>query len=179
VSELREVADQDHAAAVAPTELDETLEVAPLAGLQRDRIDRGAIDDPADRRLGLHRHLYVASNLSGDIEVIDFDDTMTPLGPPTFFAAPGSTNLTGLGVDACDNVYALDATAAAVLRIRPQDAAVEVLVEAGVNSVAFGNLQWGSGIGGWDRETLYVLDVVGDRVVEIEVGVPDKPRAYP
>ena len=99
--------------------------------------------------------------------------------PSATESTPASTNLTGLGVDACDNVYALDATAAAVLRIRPQDAAVEVLVEAGVDSVALGNLQWGSGIGGWDRETLYVLDVVGDRVVEIEVGVPDKPRAYP
>lgn len=126
-----------------------------------------------------YRHLYVASNLSGDIEVIDFDDTMTPLGPPTFFAAPGSANLTGLGVDACDNVYALDATAATVLRIRAEDATVEVLVEAGADSVALGNLQWGSGLGGWDRETLYVLDAIGDRVVEIEVGVPDKPRAYP
>jgi hypothetical protein len=126
-----------------------------------------------------YRRLYVASNLDGDVDVVEFDDTMTPLGPPTFFAAPGSENLTGVGVDACDNVYVIDQADGAVMRVRPEDGAIDPVIEPGVAVVALGNLGWGSGIGGWDRQTLYVLELTADRLVAVDVGVPEKPRAYP
>ncbi len=38
------------------------------------------------------------------------------------------------------------------------------------------NFQWGSGVGGWDEETIYLLDISADKMYEIPVGVPEKPR---
>ena len=123
-----------------------------------------------------YRRLYVSSNLSGDVDVIEFDETMTPLGPPTFFAAPGTEYLTGVGVDACDNVYVIDSGIGTVWRVKPDDGATDVVVEY---VSAYTNMQWGSGIGGWDERTLYVLEYGTDRVLEIDVSVPEKPRSYP
>jgi hypothetical protein len=40
-------------------------------------------------------------------------------------------------------------------------------------------MQWGSGIGGWDPMAMYVLDISSNKLYEVPLGVPDKPRAYP
>jgi len=60
----------------------------------------------------------------------------------------------------------------------PDGAAIAPSDELGADA-DLPNLQWGSGIGGWDRETLYVVDFSADRLFEVQVGVTDKPRSYP
>jgi hypothetical protein len=40
-------------------------------------------------------------------------------------------------------------------------------------------MQFGSGHGGWDPYTLYVIAFGGSQVYEVPVEVPDKPRGYP
>lgn len=40
------------------------------------------------------------------------------------------------------------------------------------------NLHWGLGAGGWDRDTMYVMNLDGRGVFEVPVAVPGKPDAY-
>ncbi|MEQ1506782.1 MAG: hypothetical protein ABMB14_31435 [Myxococcota bacterium] len=86
--------------------------------------------------------------------------------------------LFGLGVDACGNVYGLFSgrllrfSAAAIAAGGPVEP--ELLVD-GTGTTT--NLQWGSGVGGWDAQTVYVVDrTVGHPpYLAVPVGVPAKP----
>jgi len=103
---------------------------------------------------------------------------------------PDASNdlLHGLAVDACDNVYVSDIGATmrdglywtVVYRIPAGGGPHEILFDSttlGYN-VLGSNLDFGSGIGGWDANSLYLLsDYEG--VIEIPVGVPSKPRPFP
>jgi len=85
----------------------------------------------------------------------------------------------GMGVDACGNVYICDYGQTQVLRVRPDGVTIEPVVDLSPDSTWIPNLQWGSGIGGWDELTLYVNDIEPLYTYEVPVGVPSKPRAYP
>lgn len=126
-----------------------------------------------------YRTLYVGSFGGGTITAIALHEDMTAAGTSLFKQAIGSGGLDGMGVDACGNVYVCEFGPAIVWRFSPDGTKDEQLVNLGGETAWIPNLQWGSGIGGWDRETLYVLDFSGNRVFEVPVGVTDKPRGYP
>lgn len=104
---------------------------------------------------------------------VPVDARGAPTGPATpvyTFTAPGE--LLGLGADACGSVYAL--FAGGLYRFAPDGSGPETLWTGGSFTT---NLQWGSGVGGWDDHAVYVVDRSGPApFVEIPVGVPDKPR---
>jgi hypothetical protein len=80
-----------------------------------------------------------------------------------------------MGVDICDNVYALH-QGERLLRYPPDGGDPEVLIELpGYGWMT--NLQWGSGHGGWDDHAIYMTDRNGAAPVyyEVAVGVGSKP----
>ncbi|MEQ1503680.1 MAG: hypothetical protein ABMB14_15685 [Myxococcota bacterium] len=81
--------------------------------------------------------------------------------------------LTGVAVDACDQLYVLGADCH-VYRIDPATEGVETLTELPVPGQFCANLAFGRAVGGWDPYSLYVTTY--DDVVRLEIGVPGRPR---
>ena len=69
--------------------------------------------------------------------------------------------------------------AAKVWRIPPNGQNPLVIVDLSAETSWIPNMQWGSGVGGWDPLVLYVRDISSGRMFEVPVGVPSKPRKYP
>lgn len=126
-----------------------------------------------------YRTLYVGSFGGGTITAISLSEEMETESVDLFYSGVGGGALDGMAVDACGNVYVCEYIAAVVWRITPDGESAEQLIQLGAETGWIPNLQWGSGFGGWDDHTLYVLDFSADRVFEVPVGVPDKPRGYP
>lgn len=126
-----------------------------------------------------YRTLYVGSFGGGTITALHLKADMTVEGVSPFMSGIGGGALDGMAVDECGNVYVCEFVAGTVWRITPDGVSLTPLVELGEDSTWIPNMQWGSGLGGWDSETLYVLDISMDRVFAVPVGVGDKPRAYP
>jgi hypothetical protein len=119
------------------------------------------------------RTLYVGTSYDG-LFAVPLDATGLPEGPAVpFAAAPDGGELLGLGVDACDNLYAVAGGGTSVWRYAPGGATPPVELLGG--GQWFTNLQWGAGLGGWGAEVLYVNDRFRGYVA-VEVGVGEKPR---
>lgn len=107
---------------------------------------------------------------------VPVDGDGRPTGPPELRGTfpPARGQLLGIGVDACDDVYAL--AGGTLFRVPSAGGPPEVLWTGGSTSTT--NLQWGSGLGGWDAQAVYVVDRQVDHppFVEIAVGVGEKPR---
>jgi sugar lactone lactonase YvrE len=126
-----------------------------------------------------YQTLYVGSFGGGTITAIHLNPDMTTDYVDLFYGGIGGGALDGMAVDACGNVYVCEYVAATVWRIPPDSSTIEPVVYLGGETGWIPNMQFGSGYGGWDANTLYVLDFAAGRVFEVPVGVPDKPRAYP
>ena len=133
-----------------------------------------------------YRTLYVGSFCGGIIYQIHFDAAGNA-GPAetlitTSDAAAIEVGMTGCfdgtGVDACGNFYVCDYGNIHVYRVSPDASEIVTVAILTPPSSWIPNMQWGSGLGGWDDETLYVIDISG-AVYEIPVGVPSKYRKYP
>ena len=125
-----------------------------------------------------YRTLYIGSFGGGTIHALEFDEHGNP-GDLTVFASDvGNGQLDGMAVDACGNVYVCEYIAAKVWRFTP-DGDGHPIILLGSETTWIPNMQWGSGIGGWDPLSLYVLDISASKLYEVPIGVPDKPRGYP
>jgi hypothetical protein len=98
------------------------------------------------------------------------DGTWPEPAPWTTFSANG---LAGLATDACGYVYAMDAFTCTLWRWSPTGVE-ERLVALGIPGAYCPALAFGRGLGGWDAYKLYVSTY--DEVVEVDVGVPGRPR---
>lgn len=105
---------------------------------------------------------------------VDVDAAGTPTGDPFAWGATDGGELLGMGVDACDNVYAIH-QGRSLLRYPPAGGEPEVVLDAGPNAFMT-NLQWGSGVGGWDALSIYITDrsFSTPGYYEVPVGVPSK-----
>ncbi len=86
----------------------------------------------------------------------------------------GFSILDGMTADACGNVYIVE-MGGTVWRVTPAgvvEIAVTVPGLAVISAVNFG-----SGIGGFDRETLYIMDFIG-KLYAADMGVPGKWEPY-
>lgn len=84
--------------------------------------------------------------------------------------------LDGMAVDACGNIYVTEYTLGFIWRFTPEGVREKV---ATLPSFWIPNMHWGSGIGGWDENILYVMDRDEGRVFELDLGVKEKRRVYP
>lgn len=116
----------------------------------------------------------------GTIYKIEFDDNGNP-GPLQNFATKVGTGwLDGLGVDVCGNVYVCDYGQTVVYRISPDgQSKVKVIDGSKISGTYLPNMQWGSGLGGWDPMKLYLPDGWKKGVFEVDLQVPAPPRPYP
>ena len=89
----------------------------------------------------------------------------------------GGDGLDGLNVDACGNVYVTEYIAGIVWRFPPDASYVENVAE--LPSSWIPNMHWGSGVGGWDAEVLYVSDRDQGRLFGLQIGVPGKEHTAP
>lgn len=97
-----------------------------------------------------------------------------------FATGVGSGALDGMATDACGNVYIADYGATVIYRISPDGQDVKPVISgAGVSGAYLPNMQWGSGIGGWDPMKLYLPDGWNKGVFEVDIGVPGAPRPFP
>ncbi len=88
----------------------------------------------------------------------------------------GGGGLDGLGVDACDNVYVTEYVLGLIWRFDPDGSNQQMVADTG--SFWIPNMHWGNGIGGWEKDVLYVMDRDSYGVFALELGVPGAPTAY-
>ena len=92
----------------------------------------------------------------------------------------GSGWLDGMAVDACGNVYIADYGTTKILKLPPDGSSWEVFIDGSTWDGAYlPNLQWGSGVGGWSKTSVFLPDGWNKGVFEVDIGVPGKPTPYP
>lgn len=84
--------------------------------------------------------------------------------------------LRAVSADACGNVYVAEAGTRVLWRFTPEGVAQWVASEL---RAPVTGLFWGSGAGGWDKDTLYLGHEGGARVSEIDLGIPGRPIVTP
>jgi sugar lactone lactonase YvrE len=125
-----------------------------------------------------YRTLYVGDFDRGRIFAVDVMPDGTAAGAPRMLARNiGERSLDGMAVDECGNVYVDEFEARKVWRITPAGE-VAMAVDLSRDSDWIPNMQWGSGIGGWDPNILYVIDREKDTVYEVNLGVRGKKVAH-
>ena len=125
--------------------------------------------------------LYIGT-LYGDgkVYVVDLDANLDPMGSPTVFARDVGTGdyHDSLGVDACGNLYISDYSTSDLYRITPDG---ESSRYHAFSHKTYGHgLEWGSGIGGWNGNAVYLPQPYDlNTVVEVDVGVPSRTVVAP
>lgn len=85
--------------------------------------------------------------------------------------------LDGLETDECGYVYVTEYTVGTIWRFTPDGSEVEELFSP--QSTWIPNLHFGSGLGGWDSHTLYVMDRDEGRIFAATLDVGGKQRPFP
>ena len=117
--------------------------------------------------------MYIGSS-TGEIYVADLDDDFDIIGSPTVFVSAVAgcpMDMGGLGVDICGNLYIECHHALKLLRVTPDG--VVSLYHTWSEEYVHG-LEWGSGIDGWDDESIYMPQPYTGNygVLRMEIGVP-------
>jgi hypothetical protein len=96
----------------------------------------------------------------------DEDDVLT-CGGGGGGELPGGID--GLGVDACGNIYASEYVNGTVFRISAEGDIERI---ADLPSGWIPNIKWGRGVGGFERDVMYIADRDEGRLFGVHVGVP-------
>lgn len=154
--------------------------IDPVAGTQDLHFAQAPWSGANGVTLTVDRATLLVSAKDG-VWAVPLDASGVPTGPPVAWAAPPprATELLGMGVDACDNVYVVGSTADGVSTLWRYPVAggePEVLLERPGGWLS--NLQWGRGVGGWESDVLYVVDRAAQAsgYDAVRVGVVEKPR---
>jgi sugar lactone lactonase YvrE len=124
-------------------------------GLVRDGLNKpnGLAFSPDDGTL------YIASGFgAGEQGII-----ATDLAADGTWSAPRSVlssdrfDFDGVEVDACGNIYGIGYGSTQLYRVKPDGTDPRIIADFGGGSL-FNSMRWGSGIGGWPRDVLYVTD---------------------
>jgi hypothetical protein len=153
------------------------LRIDPDNGDTTVLIEPEALRMPNGMSFSADYHTLHVGTLDGIYSVPVDDDGVPTAAPAHRGNSPGGAEMLGMGVDACDGLYVL--LRDTLLRYRP-GAGREELIRTPPGAWMT-NLQWGSGVGGWDAHKLYITDRQGTTPAyyEVDVGVPSKPYAYP
>lgn len=120
---------------------------------------------------------------NGDIHAMSISDDGTP-GTPNDFAQIDvgfGGILDGMTADLCGNIYVIEMSGV-LYRITPEGQ-VDVAVDlgggsgGGVPGVFIPAVNFGSGVGGWKRDHVYIMNFEGG-VFEANVGIPGKDEPH-
>ncbi len=151
------------------------LRIDPYSKVMDVIIESGVLNYPNGMTFSADYSALYFGTWDG-IYSVPVDPDGTPTATPTHWAdSPGGGELLGMGVDACDNVYALH-EGRRLLRFPAGGGPAETLVDVGAGAWMT-NLQWGSGVGGWMADAIYITDrdFQNPAYYEVPVGVPSKP----
>ncbi|MEZ4238115.1 MAG: SMP-30/gluconolactonase/LRE family protein [Myxococcota bacterium] len=113
---------------------------------------------------------YFAELNGGRVFYMDLDSNYDPIGAPTVLANIGGSYHDGIAVDVCGNLYVAVYSASAMYRITPAGQ-VSTFTDTPLQNYGHG-VQFGSGVGGWRADALYVPQPYnGDTVAEMVIGV--------
>jgi hypothetical protein len=145
-----------------------------------DVLSEGVISNPNGIAFNPDHTLLYVAGFSGAGIIYAFPvDENGDVGEPYQWATNVGTGwLDGIGVDICGNVYIADYYATEVLRLS-SDATNPIAVIQGQGNDYLPNMQWGSGLGGWDPLKLYLPDGWQKGVFEVDIGVPGSPSPFP
>lgn len=97
-------------------------------------------------------------------------------GTATVFANfQGGGGIDGMGVDECGNVYAAEYTSGNVYRMTP-DGTVTLLTH--LPSFWIPNIKWGRGLGGFDKNVMFIADREQSRLFGVHVGLLGATEFY-
>ncbi len=130
-----------------------------------DLYTAGCVDRAAGDPCEVHDPLYPSMGTCED---------GTPYGFEAMICLPegsGSEHggLDGVAADHCGNVYVTEFVLGEVWRFPAAGASAERV--ATLPSSWIPNLRWGNGVGGWERDHLYVMDRDRRRVFDLDIGV--------
>jgi hypothetical protein len=128
-----------------------------------------------------YRTLYIGGfNGEGTVYAMSISPDGVPGKLVAWATNVGTGWLDGMATDACGNIYIADYGATVIYRISPDGQTKEKVISgAGFSNAYLPNMQWGSGIGGWDPLKLYLPDGWNKGVFEAHIGVPSAPVPYP
>ena len=117
---------------------------------------------------GGHRSPY-----DGEIYKIPISEDGTPGEAEWFAEIPVDSHQNGITMDECGNLYVVLSTGF-IYRLSP-DAEWEMVVDLRTGGeLNLAAINFGSGIGGWRTDSIYVSPYSGDGLYEVNVGVPGK-----
>jgi sugar lactone lactonase YvrE len=124
-----------------------------------------------------YSRLYFNDDEGGDIGMIELDADGNASPHASFSHVPATdwTQLDGMATDACGNVY-VTRTDGELWRIAP-DGTAGLFAEATSGSPFTTSVSFGSGVGGWERDHLFMMDR-NNGVLELEVGVEGRPEPH-
>lgn len=118
-----------------------------------------------------YEYLYIGSFGGGTVHRLHIESGTLEL----YGEDIGEWGLDGLIVDACGNVYVTDYGPGIVYKVDP-DGQHEVVVD--LPALWIPNLHFGSGVGGWSRDLLYVMSFDSDQVFALDLGIPGIPLPH-
>lgn len=156
--------------------------VDPIDGASEIIVRNGDIARGSPRVINFnldYTKLYIGtlSGSQGRIYVVDLDANYDPAGPVVEFAdgvGSGSYHDT-LGVDICGYLYISDYSTFSMYRVS-SSGLVQKILDSGFLGGDYGHgADWGSGIGGFLDDALYISRPYGNnKVSEVLVGVPSR-----
>jgi hypothetical protein len=120
--------------------------------------------------------LYIGTVGSGAFYVQDLDAGLNPVGAPTVFTWVGGGWHDAVAVDICGYIYVPDYWNTGLYRVDPTTGVSILYADWSSNSSYYGHgAIWGTGIGGWRDDALYVpMPYGGYQVREVLIGVPGR-----
>jgi len=148
-----------------------TGDVSPVTSWFHDDEPHSLGFSPAGDRL------YVGTISAGwesPLYVVELGAEFEALGPPEVLAADvGGGWQDGIAVDICGTLYVPDYWSSALHRVEP-DGSHEVFLDWSDDESMYGHgVIWGTGVGGWRQDAVYLpMPYGGMRVQEVIIGVP-------
>jgi hypothetical protein len=126
------------------------------------------------------QRLYVTANGAGSEGIVMFsrEDDGFDDGAPFMIGAPGNF-FDSVETDICGNVYTVEFSSGTVFRLTPDGLTREVIAD--LNAIggngSYASIKWGSGIGQWETDKLYVTN--RQHIFVLDVGIQGTPDALP
>lgn len=155
------------------TAFDQILRVDPVTGVSTTLITLPGLDlDGLVFAPGFLR-LWFNYDEESIVAYLDLDTSGNVLATKTVVQLPQfGGELDGMTMDECGNVYAIE-TDGSLYRVFPDGTAELLLTLGGVDGMTTSSLHFGSGIGGWEADHLYVINRYGG-MFEVEIGIPGR-----